>query len=353
MKELAGLRSEVPRPEPAGLRAEEERLRAAFAAAPAVVSSAAPAARPRKRWISPRLLVAGGLAAAAGAGVLVAVNGSGEDRDGRVVHVMPVAAERVLSKAADNAGRGRELRPRVGQYLVFESRTMDQAEGAFASGYARYLYRTHRKVWYPVKGTSVDGVIIGRSLEPRPYPGWPIPQEAREQAKEPGQGTPERLADFDQRAPFLRTDYAYLSTLPTTPAGMYEHLYTQLGHGPDADAEAWNRVSGMLREAYLPAAQRAALFRAAAAIPGATTVGTARDAYGRTGVAAARNDPRMGLRDEYIFDRKTYQYLGMRTTVTDAAKAKAPVGSVVASSALLKVEVADTAPSPVARRTPG
>ncbi|WP_197016590.1 CU044_5270 family protein [Actinomadura viridis] len=352
MKELAGLRSEVPRPEPSGLRAEEERLRAAFAASPA----AAPAARPWRRWSAPRLLVAGGMVAAAGAGVLVTVNGSGEDgdgRDGRVVHVMPVAAERVLTKAADNAGRSRELRPRVGQYLVFESRSMNQVEYNSAAGHARYLSRTHRKVWYPVKGTSVDGVIIGRSLEPRPYPGWPIPPEAREQAKEPGQGKPERLADFDQRAPFLRTDYAYLSTLPTTPAGMYEHLYTQLGHGPAADAEAWNRVSGMLREAYLPAAQRAALFRAAAAIPGATTVGTARDAYGRTGVAAARTNPSLGFREEYIFDRETYQYLGMRTTVTDAAKAKAPVGSVVASSALLKVEVADTAPSPVARRGPG
>jgi hypothetical protein len=46
----------------------------------------------------------------------------------------------------------------------------------------------------------------------------------------------------------------------------YEHLYIQLGKGPVADVHAWEYVGGMLIDAYMPAAQRAALFRAAAMI---------------------------------------------------------------------------------------
>ncbi|MFC7642473.1 hypothetical protein ACFQX6_17100 [Streptosporangium lutulentum] len=55
----------------------------------------------------------------------------------------------------------------------------------------------------------------------------------------------------------------------------------------------------------------------------------------------------IGERQEYIFDRKTYMYLGERSVVIDAAKAEAPVGSVLTSSAQLKVSVADHAPAVV------
>ncbi|WP_424536697.1 hypothetical protein ACOZ38_43710 [Sphaerisporangium viridialbum] len=58
-------------------------------------------------------------------------------------------------------------------------------------------------------------------------------------------------------------------------------------------------------------------------------------------------DKVIGERQEYIFDRKTYVYLGERSVVTDAAKVGAPVGSVLTSSAQLKVSVADHAPAVV------
>ncbi|GAA4131277.1 CU044_5270 family protein [Actinomadura keratinilytica] len=340
MTALDRFRSEVPRPGPDDLRAEEARLMAA-------ISGADPAPARRVRAGGPgrvrgRLAIglAGGLAAAAlAAGAVVVSHEPAQRQPEQVTRIMPVAASEVLTRAADNAGKFPELHPKPGQYLVFESQTMNPAELNTAKGHSRYLERGYRKVWLPVEGDATKGVIEGKRLSPKPYPGWPIPPEAYQ--TEPSNG-PEKLADFDNRVEYLRNDYAYTSRLPTDPQKMYEHLYTRLGTGPEADIEAWQRVGSLLTEAYMPAAQRAALFRAAAAIPGVTTIDDAVDAAGRKGIAAAKVIG--GSRHEYIFDRRTYRYLGEREVVTDAAKAEAPVGSVLTSTALLKVSVADRAP---------
>ncbi|KAB2385952.1 hypothetical protein [Actinomadura montaniterrae] len=87
---------------------------------------------------------------------------------------------------------------------------------------------------------------------------------------------------------------------------------------PHADVVAWQNAGNMLSGAYMPAAQRAALSRAAGATHGVTTVGRAVDAAGRTGVAMVLTTPDSRIRDEYIFDQDTYQYLGQRVVVTNA-----------------------------------
>ncbi|MET9245735.1 CU044_5270 family protein [Nonomuraea sp. NPDC003709] len=338
MTRVERFRSEVPQPDPDRLRAHEDRLLAAIAQD----------ARRRPRRTTSRLRrlgLATGLAAALAAGVVVVTT---HRNPPAVIRTMPAAASEVLTRAAQNVTKTPELHPEPGQFLVYESRTMNPAEGQGRDGRPmRYLSRAVRKVWLPVAGDATGGFIDEEVLEPEPWPGWPIPPEARENVG-PG-GGPAKLADFDDRAEFLRNDYAYVSRLPTDPHQMYEHLYTQLGNTRQDDTEAWDRVRGLLTEAYLPAAQRAALFRAAAAIPGVVTVEHAVDAAGRAGIAAARVDPVLGQRQEYIFDRETYLYLGERSVVTDAARAGAPVGTVLTSSAQLSVSVAGHAPSATVR----
>ncbi|MGI5485565.1 CU044_5270 family protein [Microtetraspora malaysiensis] len=339
MTQLERFRSEIPQPDPSHLRRHEERLLAAITDPAIRAAEHAP-----KRWRRTSRLgllsLAAGLAAAVAAGVVVVV----EHRDvSAVIHPMPVAASEVLTRAAENVNRTAELYPKPGQFLVYESQSMHPDVGADRDGRVmRYLSRGKRKVWLPVAGDATGGVIEEEKLPPKQFPGWPIPLQARENV---GRSGPSKLADFDDRAEFLRSDYAYVSLLPTEPQKMYEHLYTKLGHGPQDDTDAWGRVYVLLGEAYLPAAQRAALFRAAAAIPGVITVEHAVDAAGRTGIAAARIDPFLGEREEYIFDRETYQYLGMRSVVTDAKRAGAPVGTVLSSSAQLSISVADHAPA--------
>ncbi|WP_232383115.1 CU044_5270 family protein [Actinomadura violacea] len=219
---------------------------------------------------------------------------------------------------------------------------MNPVDSNSGKSYSRYLSRVRRTIWLPVDGDATHGVLETDVLPPKPYPGYAIPPEAR---KEAGHSGPAKAADFDHRAEWLRTDYAYLSRLPADPAGMYEHLYSHLGAGPEADGQAWQNVGSMLTEAYMPAAQRKALFRAAAAIAGVRTVGKAVDAAGRTGVAVSLDVPGSGQRDEYIFAPKTYSYLGQRTVVTDASIARAPAGTVVTSTAQLSVRLVDRAPT--------
>ncbi|WP_233617948.1 CU044_5270 family protein [Actinomadura sp. WAC 06369] len=336
---LVEFRAEVP--ESPELAAEEARLRAAIAGER---GTAAGGARRRFR-LRGRTALAGALAAgavAAGA-VIAAVDAPAPGAPDPIVRTMPVAHVRVLQQAADRAADAPELHPRPGQFLVIESRMMNTAEDNGADGQVRYLYRVERTLWAPYEGDSTRAVLRTTVLPPKQWPGRPLPEAARQGV---GETSTEKAADFDGRAEWLRTDYAYLSKLPTEAEGMYAHLYTGLGTGREADAQAWQNLGGMLTEAYMPAAQRAALFRAAAAIPGVTTVGKAVDAAGRTGVAVALDVPGTGIRTEYIFDPDTYDYLGERGVVTDASRAQAPVGSVLAATAQLSVRVAD-APPPV------
>jgi hypothetical protein len=339
MTRLERFRSEIPLPDLTDLRAEEGRL------LDAIVDPASldlrPADRPR-RVRRLRLGLAAGLAAAVVTAGGVAVSAR-KPPGSPVVHTMPAAVVQVLDQAVDNVAEAPELHPRTGQFLVFESQTMNTVEGGGNDGQSRYLTRERRTIWLPVEGDATHGVLETEVLAPKPYPGWPIPPEAR--AEVGARIGPRKAVDVDGTAEWLRNDYAHLSHLPTDPAKMYEHLYTHLGNGPGADVLAWQRIGNMLTEAYMPAAQRAALFRAAAAIHGVTTVGQAVDAAGRTGIAVALAEPALGVRHEYIFDRKTYQYLGERSTVTDAARAKAPVGSVLTSTAQLKVWATGHAPT--------
>ena len=107
---------------------------------------------------------------------------------------------------------------------------------------------------------------------------------------------PSKLTGYDIRPDHQRTDYAHLSRLPTDPAGMREHLYRGLAQDPLADYKAWGNVGSMITRAYMPAAQRAALFRAAGTIPGVETVNEAEDAAGRRGIAVAMVNKFGGVR---------------------------------------------------------
>jgi hypothetical protein len=89
------------------------------------------------------------------------------------------------------------------------------------------------------------------------------------------------------------------------------------GHGPGPDQEAFVTIGDLLRTTIAPPKAAAALYRAAALIPGVTLIPDATDAAGRPGVAVGRIGPGVdgGIRDELIFSRATLQLLGERTVI--------------------------------------
>ncbi|WP_405448960.1 CU044_5270 family protein [Streptomyces erythrochromogenes] len=142
--------------------------------------------------------------------------------------------------------------------------------------------------------------------------------------------------------------YRFLETLPTDPDRLLETIYAdaRLNHGADSgsttgpDQEAFVAIGDLLRTVEAPPGVSAALYRAAARIPGVVLVPEATDAAGRTGVAVARVHE--GERTEWIFDKGSLRLLGERTVLLkDSAWGKA--GTPVTSVAIVGRGVADRA----------
>ncbi|MDV5143010.1 CU044_5270 family protein [Streptomyces sp. SBC-4] len=133
--------------------------------------------------------------------------------------------------------------------------------------------------------------------------------------------------------------YRYLESLPTDPDALLKKIYDETrGSGPGPDQEAFVTIGDLLREQLAPPKVSAALYKAAAGIPGVTVVDDAVDAAGRHGVAVAR--VHAGERTEWIFDRRTLDFLGERgVMVEDTAWGKA--GQVTATTAVLSRGVTD------------
>ncbi|MFH9294676.1 CU044_5270 family protein [Streptomyces sp. NPDC017520] len=134
--------------------------------------------------------------------------------------------------------------------------------------------------------------------------------------------------------------YRFLAELPTDPEKLLAVIYrdARLNHGEGSDSttgpdqQAFVMIGDLLRTSVAPADVSAALYRAAARIPGVVVVPSAVDAAGRRGIAVARTHD--GERNEWIFDKGTSRLLGERTVLLkDSAWGKA--GTAVHSTAII------------------
>jgi len=134
---------------------------------------------------------------------------------------------------------------------------------------------------------------------------------------------------------------AYVTGLPTDPAAMLAWLHQgDAGTYHDgSDAIAWGKIGDTLREQYLTPPEQAALFEAAAMIKGVTLVKQA-DLAGRKGMGVSRVDHQ--VRFDYIFDAKTYNFLGERVVVVGNLPPY-PKGVVSRWTARLRVAIVDRA----------
>ncbi|MEE1827487.1 CU044_5270 family protein [Streptomyces sp. BE20] len=143
------------------------------------------------------------------------------------------------------------------------------------------------------------------------------------------------------------SSYRLLATLPTDPELLLRKIHADAvrdhGRGSDSttgpDQESFVAIGDLLRSTVVPPRLSAALYRAAARIPGVVAVDDAVDAAGRRGVAVAR--VHNGERFEWIFDRQTMCLLGTRTVlIKDGPWGKS--GDEVDSAALVAWGIVDT-----------
>jgi len=221
--------------------------------------------------------------------------------------VFDPGAVRLLAKAADAAARQPAPHVRDGQFMYIETKAAVTSDvprdlGAKPSPFPRHphLKLITSRVWVPVgkscrpvykRSTSANGktAVETYSGEKCPGIGW--------------------LND---------PTYRLLQSLPTNPHTLLAMIYrVERGHGPGPDQEAFVTIGDLLRNTIAPPKVAAALYRAAALIPGVTLIPNATDAVGRHGVAVGRIGPGVdgGVREELIFSRATWQLLGERAVI--------------------------------------
>jgi hypothetical protein len=171
-----------------------------------------------------------------------------------------------------------------------------------------------RQVWLPVANICVPGLLIedgSRTV----LGGNPTSQASgtSSSSSAPTGGQPQFIGCGKGPVGGDPT-YRLLQSLPTDPHALLSLIYAQTkdqqvkGTAPSPDAEAFTIIGDLMREAIVPPKTAAALYRAAALIPGVTVVGHATDGAGRAGVAIAWTVGH--YRGEWIFDPKTGQFLG-------------------------------------------
>jgi hypothetical protein len=215
----------------------------------------------------------------------------------------------LLAQVADAAEQQPAPVVRDSEFMYIRSEVAFTADTISGGHETSTMQKPHeRQIWLPVANICVPGLLIedGSSTPLGPSPvssasgaagSSSAPQANQPQSAGCGEGA---VGD---------PTYRLLQSLPTDPHALLNLIYAQTkGEGPSPNAEAFTTIGDLMRETIVPPKTAAALYRAAALIPGVTLVGHAKDAMGRVGVAVAWT---VGQdRDEWVFNPKTGQFLG-------------------------------------------
>ncbi|MFF9851815.1 CU044_5270 family protein [Streptomyces litmocidini] len=235
-------------------------------------------------------------------------------------------AVRILSGAALAAAAAPAPDARPGGYVYVKSLVAHAGRDA-AGGPATLPPAHQREVWL-----SVDGGRPGLLREPGAA-DTELGAEAPVYELEHRGATPRKTTMETAPPSVTNPTHAYVAALPTDPAVLLRLVRDQTrADGGDADQRAFTAIGTLLAETWAPPGVTAALYEAAARIPGVTVLPSAKDAAGREGVAVARASH--GEQTQWVFDRTTSAFLGERTVLVEDTSA-GRAGTVLGISAVL------------------
>ncbi|MFE7170429.1 CU044_5270 family protein [Streptomyces sp. NPDC057616] len=313
------------------------------AAAPAdTATGAAAPRRRRRRWLP----VLAPLAAAAVVATVLTTGVDRHDQHGDTARPAPSKASMLLENAADVVSRAPAVTVGRHQYVYVRSvsagrdnplqaRWTDK-DGKVHKKYAKVAGKVSRletlREWIPWSRSQAGAQAYGdKAPERLDFPG-------------PGEGTVGGPGH-------TQSPYEDLAALPRDPAKALRAIEAdwqrQVDNAENSKGGKRPGVSmpwvfaylgGMLQESVDPQTT-AFLYRVAAQIPGTTVIPDAVDATGRHGVAITLRGQAED-RQEWIFDKSTYAFLGFRdVTLEDTVIGKA--GSVIQTTAVLQRAVVD------------
>ncbi|MEU1482572.1 CU044_5270 family protein [Streptomyces sp. NPDC005752] len=296
-------------------------------------------ARPRPRLLRPAVLLpVAGLAL--GGVLLTTLTVTGQDSaptpsvsgaESRTT--APRGAAVLLDRIALAAGRSGEQTVTGDQFVYV--RTLESGNEGEFGGPVRLTEPSEREVWM----TQTAGPVIDEGLIHQDGSYIPIVV-----------GVPDGETPVGHPAGLNRPTYAWLASLPTDPDVLLRRLTTEITRDQDARdtpaedrdraQDAFDAIGELLRETVMPPRTAAALYKAAARIPGVTVDPDAVDAAGRHGIGVARDNTRAGWRTAWIFDSATLEYLGDRSyLIRDTSMGRK--GTLIGVSAVLERAVVD------------
>lgn len=242
------------------------------------------------------------------------------------------AAASTLNEASLNALAARDLTVPPGEYLRVSTDAVNGVINGSDDGEKWiYLRSRHFDLYIPsdTSGTWVwerDAGQVAQVFDPK-YQAFAEKDVAAAEGYEIWRGEAGRFGETSRPA------YDWES-LPRDPHQLLNQIYARtLTAGPSRDGEALVWIADALRTGTVPADMRAALYQAAAGIPGVSVTDHQANLNGRVGVAIGRDEGQDGYRQDIIIDPKTGDFIGERE-VSLHAFGGAPIGTVVSWTAV-------------------
>lgn len=248
-----------------------------------------------QRWLSRRPAQLG--VGIAFVGVLVVL---GLTSFGSTPGPTPAAAAALQRLARIAAASGPSLVPASGQYLYVRS-VSDYPETDGDNGCVISAVDT-RQSWTAADGSGLLRDSTGATTFTSPA------DQAHCQKADPTLDTAPGTSSEWFAADCLPLGPTHdMQSLSTDPSTLLVQMRSDDG-GPDTPAEDFVHVGDFLRGTDASPALRAALYRAAALIPGVQLLGAVKDHYGRPGLGVALGGPKG--RNELIFNSQTAALMG-------------------------------------------
>lgn len=301
-----------------------------------------------RRYYSRRAFVVTGAVAATAVGAVVVAGLP--VFDDTPAGAPPASAADVLNEAARNAGKAPTVKARGDQYIYtrthgwggmgiyYSSKKVPEGTPHEVDRIAYVSQQSVHETWRPV-GHKADTLIVrtvdgikrkplrpsdvqylkeaGANLNrpPDTYV-YPDPRDANNPRFKPGPPIPgEDLSD-----PYAYPTRKNLATLPTDADKLLARVRMQASKGGDrGDGQAWVVITNLFRDADLLIGPdlRAALFRAAAKIPGIERWASV-NFDGQRGIAIGERKAKDGVRTEMIVDPASSRIIGERSVQVSA-----------------------------------
>lgn len=224
----------------------------------------------------------------------------------QVGHSAPATADQLLAMIAKSA-RSRPSTPvRDSDFEYIRSEVAYSSDTIVNGHETSTMGKLHeRQIWLPAADICVTGLLTedGSSTPLSPFP---VVNGKVDRSQSTGTG-PKPNFTCPSEGHLGDATYRLMQSMPTDPKALLSYLEAGKKWTNDDPAQ---EIGDLIREAIVPPALSAALYRTAELLPGATLVSDAVNAIGRHGIAIAWDTA--GYRSEWIFDKSTLQYIGER-----------------------------------------